>query len=72
MKPSSIQLEIDTELDFLLSRIVLNSSHSQKERIQHSLKRQLRLQFFEETRKEIQKLAQARGFTTDQDISDFL
>jgi len=59
---------LDKDLDNLLMRASKRSRKNRSEIAREALRRQLRLEQFEEIRKRIMPFAEARGFLTDEDI----
>ncbi len=68
MKSATLTIRLDKDLDVLLSKASKRSGRNRSEIAREALRRQLRLQQFEELRKRIMPFAEARGFLTDEDI----
>jgi len=68
MKSATLTIRLDKDLDVLLSKASKKSGRNRSEIAREALRRQLRLQQFEELRKRIMPFAEARGFLTDEDI----
>ncbi len=68
MKTTTITLRLDKELDDMLAKVSKQSGKNKSEIARDALRRQLRLQQFEELRKRIMPFAEARGYLTDEDI----
>jgi len=68
MKTKTITLRLDKELDDMLAKVSKQSGKNRSEVAREALRRQLRLQQFEELRKRIMPFAEARGYLTDEDI----
>lgn len=68
MKVSSLTIRLDKELDDMLDKASIQSGKSRSEIAREALRRQLRLDRFEEIRKRIMPFAEARGYLTDEDI----
>ena len=68
MKVSSLTIRLDKELDDMLDKASKQSGKSRSEIAREALRRQLRLDRFEEIRKRIMPFAEARGYLTDEDI----
>jgi predicted transcriptional regulator len=68
MKTSSLTIRLDKELEEALTRVSQRSGKSRSEVAREALKRQLRLEQFEEIRKRVMPFAEARGMLTDEDI----
>jgi predicted transcriptional regulator len=68
MKTATLTIRLDNDLDMLLSRASKRSGRNRSEIAREALRRQLRLEQFDEIRKRIMPFAEARGFLTDEDI----
>ena len=68
MKSATLTIRLDKDLEASLSKASKRSGRSRSEIAREALRRQLRLQQFEELRKRIMPFAEARGFLTDEDI----
>jgi predicted transcriptional regulator len=68
MKTATLTIRLDNDLDALLSRASKRSGRNRSEIAREALRRQLRLEQFDEIRKRIMPFAEARGFLTDEDI----
>lgn len=68
MKTATLTIRLDKDLDRLLTKASKRSSKNRSEIAREALKRQLRLEQFEELRKRIMPFAEARGLLTDEDI----
>lgn len=68
MKTTTITLRLDQELNDMLTKVSKQSGKNRSEVAREALRRQLRLQQFEELRKRIMPFAEARGYLTDEDI----
>jgi predicted transcriptional regulator len=68
MKTATLTIRLDKDLDNLLMRASKRSRKNRSEIAREALRRQLRLEQFEEIRKRIMPFAEARGFLTDEDI----
>jgi predicted transcriptional regulator len=68
MKTASLTIRLDKELERLLSKASKRSGKNRSEIARDALRRQLRLEQFEELRKRIMPFAEARGYLTDEDI----
>jgi predicted transcriptional regulator len=68
MKTSSLTIRLDKELEEMLTKASLRSGKSRSEIAREALRRQLRLERFEEIRKRMMPFAEARGYLTDEDI----
>jgi len=68
MKTSSLTIRLDKDLDALLSKASQRSGKNRSVIAREALRRQLRLEQFEEIRKRIMPFAEARGYLSDEDI----
>jgi len=68
MKTATLTIRLDKDLDNLLMKASRRSRKNRSEIAREALRRQLRLEQFEEIRKRIMPFAEARGFLTDEDI----
>ena len=68
MKPFSLTIRLDKDLDELLAKSSKHSGRNRSEIAREALRRQLRLEQFELLRKRIMPFAEARGYLTDEDI----
>ena len=68
MKTASLTIRLDKNLDDLLTNASKRSGKNRSEIVREAIKRQLRLEQFEEIRKRIMPFAEARGLLTDEDI----
>jgi len=68
MKTATLTIRLDKDLDNLLMKVSKRSRKNRSEIAREALRRQLRLEQFEEIRKRIMPFAEARGFLTDEDI----
>jgi predicted transcriptional regulator len=68
MKTATLTIRLDKDLDNLLMKASKRSRKNRSEIVREALRRQLRLEQFEEIRKRIMPFAEARGFLTDEDI----
>jgi len=70
MKPSTITIRLDKDLDELLTRVSKQTGRSRSEVAREALRRQLRISQFEALRKRIMPFAEARGYLMDEDVFD--
>ena len=68
MKTSSLTIRLDKELDALLNKASQRSGRNRSTIAREALRRQLRLEQFEEIRKRVMPFAEARGYLTDEDV----
>jgi predicted transcriptional regulator len=68
MKTSSLTIRLDKDLEALLAKASRRSGKNRSVIARDALRRQLRLEQFEEVRKRVMPFAEARGYLTDEDI----
>ena len=68
MKTSSVTIRLDPDLERELERAARRSGRSRSEVVRDALRRQLALAQFEDLRRRIMPLAEARGYLTDEDV----
>ena len=68
MKASSLTIRLDKDLTALLTKASKRSGKNRSEIAREALRRQLRLEQFEDLRKRVMPFAEARGLLTDEDI----
>ena len=68
MKTSSLTIRLDKDLDALLTKASQRSGKNRSVIAREALRRQLRLEHFEEIRKRVIPFAEARGYLTDEDV----
>lgn len=68
MKTSSLTIRLDKDLDALLTKASQRSGKNRSVIAREALRRQLRLEHFEEIRKRMMPFAEARGYLTDEDV----
>ena len=68
MKTSILTIRLDKELDELLSKASRRTGKNRSEIAREALRRQIRLETFEDLRRRIMPFAEARGYLTDEDI----
>ena len=68
MKTSSLTIRLDKDLDALLTKASERSGKNRSVIAREALRRQLRLEQFEEIRKRVMPFAEARGYLTDEDV----
>lgn len=68
MNTSSLTIRLDKDLEDALNRVSQLSGKSRSEIVREALRRQLRIDQFEELRKRIMPFAEARGILSDEDI----
>jgi predicted transcriptional regulator len=68
MKTATLTIRLDKNLDNLLAKASRKSGKNRSEIAREALRRQLRLEQFEEIRKRVMPFAEARGLLTDEDV----
>ncbi len=68
MKTATLTIRLDKELEELLSKASRRTGKNRSEIAREALRRQIRLETFEELRRRIMPFAEARGYLTDEDI----
>ena len=68
MKTATLTIRLDKNLDNLLAKASRKSGKNRSEIAREALRRQLRLEQFEEIRKRVMPFAEARGLLMDEDI----
>lgn len=68
MKTSTVTIRLDPELEEELEQAAERSGRSRSDIVRDALRRQLALSRFDELRRTIMPLAEARGYLTDEDI----
>jgi predicted transcriptional regulator len=68
MKTSSLTIRLDKDLESLLTKASERSGKNRSVIAREALRRQLRLEQFEEIRKRVMPFAEARGYLTDEDV----
>lgn len=68
MKTSLLTIRLDPALERQLARAAKRSGRSRSELVRDALRRQLALAQFEDLRRRIMPLAEARGYLTDEDV----
>lgn len=68
MKTSALTVRLDPDLERQLARIARRTGRSRSEVVREAVRRQLALAQFEDLRRRIMPLAEARGYLTDEDV----
>lgn len=68
MKTSTLTIRLDKDLTALLTKASKRSGRNRSEIAREALRRQLRLEQFEDLRERVMPFAEARGLLTDEDI----
>jgi predicted transcriptional regulator len=68
MKTTTLTIRMDEELSTLLDTVSERSGRNRSEIAREALRRQLRVNRFDNLRKRIMPFAEARGYLTDEDV----
>jgi predicted transcriptional regulator len=68
MKTSVLTIRLDAELDRQVTRAAKRSGLSRSDIVRDAVRRQLALAQFQDLRRRIMPLAEARGYLTDEDV----
>ena len=68
MKSSALTIRLDPTLERQVARIAKRTGRSRSEVVRDAVSRQLALAEFEDLRRRIIPLAEARGYLTDEDV----
>jgi predicted transcriptional regulator len=68
MKTAALTIRLDRELQRQLTRLARRTGKSRSELARDALRRQLALAQFDDLRRRIMPLAEARGYLTDEDV----
>lgn len=68
MKTSAVTIRLDPALERQLAAAARRSGQSRSEIVRDALRRQLALSQFEDLRRRLMPLAEARGYLTDEDV----
>lgn len=68
MKTSALTIRLEPELDQQLARMAKRTGRTRSEVVREAVRRQLALAQFEDLRRRIMPLAEARGYLTDEDV----
>ncbi|TAJ92620.1 MAG: ribbon-helix-helix protein, CopG family [Gammaproteobacteria bacterium] len=68
MKTSALTIRLDPNLEQQVARLARRTGRSRSEVVRDAVRRQLALTQFEDLRRRIMPLAEARGYLTDEDI----
>ncbi len=68
MKTSALTIRLDPDLERQVAQAARRSGRSRSEVVREAVRRQLALAQFEDLRRRIMPLAEARGYLTDEDI----
>lgn len=68
MKTSALTIRLDQDLERQVARIARRTGRSRSEVVRDALRRQLAMAQFEDLRRRVMPLAEARGYLTDEDV----
>lgn len=68
MKSSALTIRLDPKLDRQLARVAKHTGRSRSEVVRDAVRRQLALAQFQDLRRRVMPLAEARGYVTDEDV----
>ncbi|MEZ5457934.1 MAG: ribbon-helix-helix protein, CopG family [Steroidobacteraceae bacterium] len=68
MKTSAITIRLDPDLERQLAKVARRTGRTRSEVVRDAVKRQLALAQFQDLRRRIMPLAEARGYLTDEDV----
>ncbi len=68
MKTAAVTIRLDPALERQLAAAARRSGQSRSEIVRDALRRQLALSQFEDLRRRLMPLAEARGYLTDEDV----
>jgi predicted transcriptional regulator len=68
MKSSALTIRLDAKLDRQLAQVAKRTGRTRSEVVRDAVRRQLALAQFQDLRRRIMPLAEARGYLTDEDV----
>lgn len=68
MKTAALTIRLDPQLERQLARVARRTGRSRSEVVREAVRRQLALSQYEDLRRRIMPLAEARGYLTDEDV----
>ena len=68
MKTSTLTIRLEPRLDKQLAEVARRTGRSRSEVVRDAVERQLALARFQDLRRRIMPLAEARGYLTDEDV----
>jgi predicted transcriptional regulator len=68
MKRDAVTVRLDDDLRPLLEEVCRRSGRSRSEIVREALRRHLTIMKFEQLRRRVMPLAEARGYLTDEDV----
>mgnify|MGYP002790106780 FL=1 len=68
MKSSALTIRLDGNLDRQLAQVAKRTGRTRSEVVRDAVRRQLALAQFQDLRRRVMPLAEARGYVTDEDV----
>jgi predicted transcriptional regulator len=68
MKSSALTIRLDGDLDRQLAQVAKRTGRTRSEVVRDAVRRQLALAQFQDLRRRVMPLAEARGYVTDEDV----
>lgn len=68
MKSSALTIRLDGDLDRQLAQVAKRTGRTRSEVVRDAIRRQLALAQFQDLRRRVMPLAEARGYVTDEDV----
>jgi predicted transcriptional regulator len=68
MKSSALTIRLDSKLNRQLAQVARRTGRSRSEVVRDAVRRQLALAQFQDLRRRVMPLAEARGYLTDEDV----
>jgi predicted transcriptional regulator len=68
MKTSALTIRLDPKLERRLAQVAKRTGRTRSEVVRDAVRRQLALAQFQDLRRRIMPLAEARGYLTDEDV----
>jgi len=68
MKSSALTIRLDGNLDRQLAQVAKRTGRTRSEVVRDAIRRQLALAQFQDLRRRVMPLAEARGYVTDEDV----
>lgn len=68
MKSSVLTIRLDPDLERAVARVARRTGRSRSEVVRDAVRRQLALAEFQDLRRRVMPLAEARGYLTDEDV----
>lgn len=68
MKSSALTIRLDVNLERQLAQVAKRTGRTRSEVVRDAVRRQLALAQFQDLRRRVMPLAEARGYVTDEDV----